>query len=350
MGDFSRLQEAFSQVTQPVPKTRDSTVLIIDGMNTFIRVFSAVPTLNDNGEHVGGVAGFLKSIASNVRQFAATRCIVVFDGVGGSHRRRKLFKDYKGSRKNAMTFNRFEEFNTLEEEKASMKRQFVRIGEYLEVLPITTVMLDNIEADDSIAFMIQQHFSKASEEVIIVSTDRDYLQLVNDKVKVWSPIKRKLYDKAEVQAEFGIPAENYLTYRVLTGDVSDNIPGVKGLQLKTMKKIFPQITEEKVALHDLIEYSYQGSQNKSHKKAYESVLSAREQLDINYQLMQLHEVDISAFAQNRILALVQGDCPTLDRLAFRQLASQDGLTNYVKDLEFWMREGFNILSTYANIK
>ena len=74
-------------------------VLIIDGLNTFIRVFSVIPTTNDDGIHVGGIVGFLRSIGYTINMIRPTRTIVVFDGKGGSNRRRKIYPEYKQNRK-----------------------------------------------------------------------------------------------------------------------------------------------------------------------------------------------------------------------------------------------------------
>lgn len=359
MGDFSRMKQVLTQMGDKLPTSRhrDSNVLIIDGMNTFIRVFSVVPALNDNGEHIGGVAGFLRSISNNIRQFNATRCIIVFDGSGGSLRRRKIFKDYKMSRKSNMTFNRHEEFQSVEDEKASMKRQFARIGEYLQYLPVTTVMLDNIEADDSIAFMVRSYFRQRDSNVVIVSSDRDYLQLVSDKVTVWSPVKKKLYDKALVEQEYGLHQSNYLLYRVMTGDSSDNIPGVRGMGLKTILKHFPQLIEiPDLTIQDLAEWSMSQQPGLQAKKGaklpavHSKLLDSLPQLELNHQLMQLQEVDISSFSQNRLLELADAPPSRFDRTLVKRLAYQDGLGTYIKDVDLWLREGFNMLQQYANIK
>ena len=74
---------------------RNDRVLIIDGLNTYIRIFSSVPIITENGDHVGGIIGFLRSVALSIREFNPTRCVIVFDGRGGSLRRRKLYSDYK---------------------------------------------------------------------------------------------------------------------------------------------------------------------------------------------------------------------------------------------------------------
>ena len=98
---FSLFQE-FSEEKKAeldADRTINSDALLIDGMNTFMRVWSMYPTTNDNGDHIGGYTGFLKSIGHAIRLRKPTRCIVVFDGKGGSARRRKLFPDYKMKKK-----------------------------------------------------------------------------------------------------------------------------------------------------------------------------------------------------------------------------------------------------------
>ena len=85
---------------------KNKKVLIVDGLNTFIRVFSVMPTLNDNGIHVGGIVGFLKSIGFAINMFNPTRVIIVFDGNGGSNRRRNLYSDYINNSRTTYRINR----------------------------------------------------------------------------------------------------------------------------------------------------------------------------------------------------------------------------------------------------
>jgi len=208
-------------------------VLIIDGLNTFIRVFSVMPTLNDDGAHIGGIVGFLKSIGYAIHLFNPTRAIIVFDGKGGSTRRRKLFPEYKAGRRVKKKLVRAYDFNTPEEERQNMLMQLKRIVEYLELLPVSILSIDNIEADDTIGYLSKQVFDKS--KITILSTDKDFLQLVNHRIKVYSPTKKKIYDRETLMEEYGIPSKNFLTYRILEGDKSDNIPGVKGAGLTRMK-------------------------------------------------------------------------------------------------------------------
>ena len=168
-------------------------VLIVDGLNTFIRVFSVMPTVNENGVHVGGIVGFLQSLGYAINMFNPSRVIIVFDGKGGSSRRRKIFSDYKQRRRTSYRVNRLEGLENLEDEKRSMRVQLRRIVDYLELLPVTSISVDGIEADDAIAYLTRNALGDGDK--IIMSTDKDFLQLVNDNVKVWSPTRKKLYDK-----------------------------------------------------------------------------------------------------------------------------------------------------------
>ena len=136
-------------------------VLIIDGLNTFIRVFSVIPTTNDDGVHVGGMVGFLRSIGYTINMFRPTRVIIVFDGKGGSTRRRKLYPEYKQNRKTKYRVNRSYDFASQEDEKQNMIMQLQRIVEYLDTLPVTVLSYDNIEADDTIGYLCRQVLTKS---------------------------------------------------------------------------------------------------------------------------------------------------------------------------------------------
>ena len=95
---MNKYQELFKQLQkekESINQNPDDHIMIFDGLNTFIRSFSATPSTNEDGEHIGGITGFLYSIGKCVRDFKPSRCIIVFDGVGGSKRRKKIYKDYK---------------------------------------------------------------------------------------------------------------------------------------------------------------------------------------------------------------------------------------------------------------
>ena len=345
-----RFQEIFKQLEEERSTERstdiNSNVLIIDGLNTFIRVFSAVPALNDDGEHIGGVTGFLRSVASVIRQFKPSRCIIVFDGKGGSARRKKVYPNYKANRAVKTQFNRYQEFANLEDESQSMKRQFGRTIEYLHQLPVTVLSLDNVEADDVIAYIANEIYTEEKHRVNIVSTDRDFLQLVNHRINVWSPVKKILYTPEVLREELGIPSTNYLIYRTFIGDKSDNIPGINGVALKTMIKHFPIMTDStEVTLDSIMEYI--NNQDKP-SRIHESVRDNLHILERNHDLMQLKNVDIPGNTKLLTIDIVKLPVTKTNVYEFKKMFMMDKMYTIIKDVDTWLT-AFNTLNAYANI-
>ncbi len=187
------LKEIFNKHSHNLHYTKDDRVLIIDGTNSYLRVCSSIAHINDNGVNVGAIVGFLRSIGSNIREFNASRCIVVFDGKGGSIRRKKIFPEYKANRKaNSFKPKRAEGYEMSEiDERENMKWQLQRILLYLDSLPIQILTGDGVEADDLIAYICKQYYADNEFSTIrIVSTDKDFLQLVSNKIEVWNPVKK----------------------------------------------------------------------------------------------------------------------------------------------------------------
>ena len=341
------LREIEREKEQGTGSTKDSHLLVIDGLNTFIRVFSAVPALNDDGQHIGGVTGFLRSVAAVVRLIKPTRCIIVFDGKGGSRRRKDIYPEYKANRANKTAFNRYKEFASLEDEQDSMRRQFGRVIQYLNCLPITTLSIDNVEADDIMAYIANEIYTDQKNRVTICSTDRDFLQLVNDRISVWSPIKKKMYTPSVMKEEFGFNSTNYLVYRSFIGDKSDNIPGLKGVGPKSLVKYFPVFTEDReITIDELVEYA--NDVDKKYK-VHTLVSENKELLELNYKLMQLKEVDINGNAKMITQNRVQGDIDKLNTLEFKKMFMADKMYTVIKDLDSWLKSSFNSLNAYASL-
>jgi len=310
-------------------------VLVIDGLNTFIRAFAVNPAINEDGLHIGGMMGFLKSIRYTCDILKPSRCIIVFDGKDGSKRRRKIYPEYKENRKVKQRLNRNVDWGTAPmDEQQSMKQQMGRLIEYLEQLPLTLICIDGIEADDTIAYISQQLLPKS--DIFIMSTDKDFLQLVDDRVKVWSPTKKKLYTKNEVFDEYGIPSKNILTYRILDGDKSDNINGIKGAGIKSIIKYCPQITtDELFDVMDLMDFA-KTSNNKI--KLLENIKNSSNLLKRNYLLMQLSQVDIPNHIKMKIQGAVNGEVPQLIKYRFQTMFLKDKLTNAIPNLDSWIME------------
>ena len=185
----------------------------------------AIPSLNDDGLHTGGIAGFLKSVGYAIKLLSPTRVIIVFDGKGGSQKRRKIYPDYKNGRKTDIRLNRnYEELSSSQIESVNFRKELIRTVNYLDTLPVTIMAIDQIEADDTIAYLSKDTFK--DNNVTIMSTDKDFLQLASDKIKIWSPTKRKIFGCKEILDEYGVTCNNFILYRTMEGDVSDNISSV----------------------------------------------------------------------------------------------------------------------------
>jgi len=315
-------------------------VLIVDGLNLYLRVFAVNGALNDNGVPVGGLTGFLRSLAYAIREVNPTRVIIVYDGQGGSQRRRKIHPDYKSNRKPGKRITRWDAFKNATEEKESMKIQFSRLIEYLDFLPINVISIDKIEADDTIAYIAHTLLDK---EVTIMSADQDFLQLVSDRITVWSPTKKKFYTPRMVEADYGVPAHNFLMYKVLMGDKSDNIEGVKGLGPKKLPKIVPDLlTQTTLDLDFILEHAGKGEEP-MHKKISESAT----QLRINEELMDLKNPPVSGELKLRIQRLIEAPINLLSRNDFIIMYNDDQLGNAIKSPDLWLKEHFIKLNTFA---
>ena len=342
------LESVEKEHNQNIDKHKNSRVLIIDGLNTFIRCWSSIPTMNDDGDHVGGVTGTLKSIGYAIRQTQPTRVIVVFDGKGGSQQRKKRFSGYKAGRdKNKLRVNRqYADLMNDEDERESMKRQFVWLNEMLHGLPITNMIYDGVEADDIMAY-ITTNLLKENEQAVVMSTDKDFLQLVNDTTIVWSPTKKKMYNKSLVKEEFGIESKNLLLYRVLDGDKSDNIPGVYGCGIKTLLKRFPEITEDKeLSIDDLFQLCEKKiEETKGKIKIYKDILEAKDQILLNEELMQLHDVTISGQIKMKVLDRFNEETNALNKMDFMKILLKYKVVNNFGDINDWLKTTFGNIIT-----
>ena len=329
--------------TQNIDKHKNSRVLVIDGLNTFIRCWTSIPTMNDDGDHVGGVVGVLKSIGYAIRMTQPTRCIVVFDGKGGSQNRKKQFNGYKAQREtNKLRLNRqYADLMNDEDEKESMKRQFVWLNEILNYLPVTTMIYDGVEADDVMAYISTQ-LLKENEQAVVMSTDKDFLQLVDDKTIVWSPTKKKVYNRKTIKEEFGIESKNLLLYRILDGDVSDNIPGVYGCGIKTVIKRFPEITEDtKLSVDDLFRLCEEKqTETKGKVKLYNEIIEAKEQILMNQSLMQLEDPNISGVIKMQVLERFNEEIKPLNKIDFLKILLKYKVVNNFGDINDWLKITF----------
>tara|TARA_R100001591_G_C4282574_1_gene165512 strand:- start:194 stop:706 length:513 start_codon:yes stop_codon:yes gene_type:complete len=165
-----------------------------------------------------------------------------------------------------------------------------------------------------------------------MSTDKDFLQLANGRIKIWSPTKKKMYDEDAVLNEYGISSHNYIWYRVLDGDKSDNISGVRGLGLKTIKKKLPFLKENRIVNIDEI---------------ITELPDAKDVIELNYKLMQLSDVDISGSTKTKIIQRVNQPINRLVKYKFQKMFLEDKLYAALPNLNSWLLTNFNQLNHYA---
>lgn len=329
----------------------NSKVLLVDSMNTYIRCFCATPTMNDDGEHVGGVSGFLKSVGQVARNTLPSRVICVFDGAGGSRRRRKLFENYKFKKKTMQRLNRTYDFNTDDDEKRSMRWQLSFLVELLESLPVTTMAIENIEADDTIAYLSHLITDRGGESVIM-STDRDFFQLVNETCTVYNPIKKKIYDVEKIVEEYGIHPNNFLLARTLTGDPSDNVPGIKGIGFKSIAKYFPDISQEKqLNPPDLVSLCYKEN-GKVKNATCGKIIEAQKDgtLSRNNELMSLSGDYVSGVIKLKIVELFDNPVNDLDKHSLTLKLNQFKLLSAFNNFDTWLRTTWGPLVRFSENK
>ena len=229
--------------------------VIIDGHNLFIRNFVANPAMDRDGARCGGVVGMVKSVRKIINDFRPSNILIVWDGEGGSQRRKSIMSEYKAGR--TVRLNREYDFGeSAEQELENMRNQRKLVAEYLTLLGIPQVRADGVEADDLMAYVASSMNHDGG--CVIVTTDQDLLQLIrlkspdSSEVKVFSPIKKIMYDRQRFISDYGVLPENFRLVKALSGDASDNIKGIKGFGVKTIEKSFPFLLERLATADEIL--------------------------------------------------------------------------------------------------
>lgn len=323
----------------------NSRVLILDGLNCFLRTYTVVPSMDDNGNHIGGMVGFLKSLGAAIRQFKPTRCIIVFDGKGGSQRRRKIYPQYKANRKPVVRLNRAYDLTTDEQERENMKWQLVELVQILECLPVTMFTLDNVEADDVIAYL-SQLITADNGKSIIYSTDKDFFQLASESVKIYNPVRKKTFDEQVILEDYGIHPKHFHFFRALNGDASDNIAGVKGVGEITLKKYLPEISDPTANISfDMVYQKYHAQ--KKIPKMIQNILDNKDIVERNLELMNLHEGIMSVDARMKVAHKYREHSVELQKYLLTQKLIQSKLWNAFPNYDVWINQNFVPLTRFS---
>jgi len=197
--------------------TANSPVYLIDGNSYIFRAFFALPPLsNASGLPVHAVYGFTNMLLKFLKEYRPGFLAVVFDA-GRKTFRHRLYQEYKGNRPEA---------------PADLIPQFPYIRKAVEAMRVPMLELEDFEADDLIATLSRKPWAQGVE-VIVVTGDKDLMQLVGPSVKILDTMKGKWIGVEEVKEKFGVEPQSVVEVMGLMGDSVDNIPGVKGIGGKT---------------------------------------------------------------------------------------------------------------------
>jgi DNA polymerase-1 len=346
-----KLKEFSAQNIEIQSDNQDSRVLLIDGLNSYLRCFCSTPTMNDNGEHVGGFTGFLRSIGQVIRILKPSRCVIIFDGKGGSVARREIFTDYKSNRKTTTRLNRAYDFDSVEQESDNRKKQLIQLIHALSYLPVSVLSIDNVEADDVIAYLANLVTERGGKSYIM-SNDKDFLQLISESVSIYNPIKKKIYTVETVVDEYNIHPTNFMIYRTIDGDKSDNIPGVKGVGIASLLKNFPELkTHPSIPwehIYTQCEEKLEEAKLLKKKNAVcTNILNHTDIINRNMSLMRLDDQHISNSVRNKVLGQFDIPINNLNKLGLTQLFVRDRLVGAFNNYDEWISTTFVSLTRYS---
>ncbi len=277
-------------------------LVVIDAANALYRAFFALPPLRSpGGAPTGAVFGFANMLRKLVREEKPDAIAVAMDPRGGSFRR-ELFPAYKATR---------------DAQPEDLSAQLPVARELIDAWKLPVLEVPGFEADDVIATLAKT--APPGWEVLIVSSDKDLMQLVGGRVVLLDSMKDKRIGPAEVVERFGVPPEQLLDVRALVGDPSDNIPGVKGIGEKGAAAL---ITE-----YGTLEALLERAADVKAKKAREALLAQADAARLSKKLATLRDdvplpVGVDALAPH-----------APDRAALRELYKRLGFSRLVEDLD-----------------
>ncbi len=198
-----------------------SKVCLIDGSGYIFRAFYALPTMTaPDGTPVNAVYGFVTMFMRLLKNIPCDYCVVLFDAKRQNFRN-EYFTEYKANRA---------------ETPELLIPQFDLIHQAVELMGLPYVMQEGYEADDLIATYAQQALD-SGKDAVVVSADKDLMQLIRDGVEYYDGMKDKFYTPEDVKEKFGVYPEKVVDVQALSGDKIDNIPGVPGIGPKTAAEL-----------------------------------------------------------------------------------------------------------------
>ena len=301
---------------------KNKRILLIDQLNLFFRNYIVNPSLSTNGAPIGGLRGCVQSIQKIVRESKPDMIVVCWDGEGGSAKRKLIKKDYKGGRK-PIRLNRGIRNLSPEEEMQNKVWQQTRLIEYFNHTPIMQFMFKGVEADDIIAYISQLNELSDCEK-LIVSSDKDFYQLLSGNTVLYRPVQKQVLNQKSILEQFDIHPTNFAMARAMAGDKTDNLEGIGGVGLKTVSKRFPFFKEgEAVTFEKLLDYS-RVMLEETKVRTYEKVLEREHILRRNYKMMQLYAPSLGIEDKNIIRETIRDSDLLFNKTELIKMMMQDG--------------------------
>lgn len=308
---------------------RKKSVLLVDAMGLYLRHYIAHPALGRDGQHVGGIIGFLQDLKKIIEKFRPDPVYVVWEG-GGSPRRRAIYADYK-KRRRPQRLNRF--YSDDMSSGSGSNDQIKILIKLLKYTPICQIYVEDCEADDVIGYMARYHSKDALN--VILSADKDYYQLISDGAIIYSPTWKRLVQEVDVIERFGIHPINFSLAKSICGDDSDNIPGVEGVGFKTLAKRFACLSESKeTTITELLEQANQLLKDGTKIKAIQNIADNELLIRRNWSLINLDTSNLAAYQITKINSICNNFSPTRNKIEFIRTLLSEGIQTFNVDQFF----------------
>jgi len=315
--------------------------LVVDGNSVLKSSLVNKNDVNEKGEEYGAIFTFLWRIAKILAMRDFNRCVVCWDGFNSGSLRWKIYKDYKANRdKNyeaasaisdpeseydayiAAYCRKVLEYHNKnkkgvsrgETDNENFQRQRCILQSILDELFVRQYMYENVEGDDLIAYYCQH--KRPEDYIVIVSEDMDLSQLINDKVCLYIPSKKQVVSPKNDVEVLGVPYYNIVLRKVICGDVSDNIKGVKGIGEKTLEKYYPKILTEKCDLNGFLDacrsvLDSRAAEKKKPVKCLENALNkvtdgcqGEKLYEVNREIIDLSKPLLTEEAENELSEII----------------------------------------------
>tara|TARA_A100001515_G_scaffold50392_1_gene39775 strand:+ start:1864 stop:2817 length:954 start_codon:yes stop_codon:yes gene_type:complete len=303
-------------------------IMIIDMLNMYFRAYIVDPSLSTNGQPIGGIKGTLKIMQKMLREMKPSQVYLCWDGRQGSSKRKKVNSNYKEGRK-PLKLNRSYDNLTDDQQLKNMIWQQTRLIEYFNSMPFCQIMIEHTEADDVIGFLCNQLKDKNK---MIISSDKDFFQLLDDTTILYRPIQKELLNKYDIIEKNKIHPRNYTLARSMVGDKSDNIEGIRGVGMKSLSKKFPILSEDRDVTID--EFIGECKKSTSNLKIYSNIIENEKKIRENYSIMQLYNVNISPQSAAHIRNCVKNYPYDFNKTEVMKMMLQDGFAEIKWDSMF----------------